>query len=200
MDYDETEDIYLAIGRFVVAFSGLIHAMDTQTAFHLAAGRPVATAQAALGSREAKAVLEGYLGLAYELDGGRWQDEDRTLVKVFRREVMDLISERNRIAHDAWFVGWDENTGEHTSWRLRAVTTRSGVRQDAVTLTADEIFALAEDADRLREAAWTTLLRPHAAMLRLVGGTQTAEQVVANWPRPVDIWRIGEEGRLRPKH
>jgi hypothetical protein len=89
---------------------------------------------------------------AMSKSGAMANAEDRTVMKQLGDELEQLVKERDRVAHDAWFIGLgssettDWSSGQRWRYRSGAEWTPVDVR----ALTAESIERLADDADRLR--------------------------------------------------
>lgn len=147
----QTGDFYRSIGHFVVEFSLLVHTLETYASRIL--GEPVQQGRRGKDkSAAAQRALSRYFEAMRKAGGALANAEDRTVMKQLRSELSQLVKERDRVAHDAWFIGWgssettDWSSGERWRYRSGAEWTPVDVR----TLTAESIERLADDADRLR--------------------------------------------------
>ncbi len=96
--------IYLSLGKFVVSFSHLLHALEESTIFLFGLGPDGARTiliKAALTDRTAYPISSAFFSVFYQ----KWGDfvtNDDLIMKVLRKEIQDLIEKRNRIMHDSW--------------------------------------------------------------------------------------------------
>jgi hypothetical protein len=168
--YIGAEAMYRALGHFFVEFSQLLHAMESTTAFYLAGGRHPRFVQAVLSGREAKPIIDGYFALCIEVGNEHWSDDDRQSMRAFRKEIVSLMEDRNRFAHETWFVGWTQTTSDGSSSpapdeKYRTVPRKSGVEYEWLPVTVKELDQRAADADRLRRLVGNVLglIQVHAA-------------------------------------
>lgn len=179
----QIDELYRAIGRFVVEFSQLLHRLETMTVLLMAAGSaaPQQRTWALLAGRTAQPIVDGYFALLAEIHRDRWTDEDWRLVKGVRKEISDLIARRNRLSHDAWFVGWgNEDTVDfRTATRRRLSSSPSdGARFTAAEFRADQLEAEADDIRRLSSVAAS------------IGHLELLEK------RPSEVLRVDDDGRV----
>jgi hypothetical protein len=177
----QTEEIYREIGRFVVEFSQLVRTMDQHATMTLGPP-PGDRARAKAGPDEAERTLARYRqALNSQFRTGTKTAEDREALGQLQRDLEALIDERNRVAHDAWFVGWgNQDTtdwGEAERWRYRSGET---LPIEAPKFRATDLRLLAWEADRLR---------------RLVGDiwAAVATQELPDHPGVAHIYRVVSE-------
>jgi len=146
------ENTYKALGRFLVAFSGVLHALEIATIQLLApaAGRGRMLLEAALADRTAMPIMSSFFSVFYAYWGSQVADGDKKVLQCLRRELTELIQIRNRLMHDAWMgssVGGTD--GPHPFSRLRVRAHGSGVEYEISTADPSVLEQLASDADRL---------------------------------------------------
>jgi hypothetical protein len=144
---------YMALGRYVVAFSGLLHALESSTV-HLIVpepdGRKMMLLGAALSERTASPVVAAFFSVFYKHWEGQMSDDDTAVMKCLRRELEDVVKERNRLMHDAWMgrtVGGDP--GPHALARHRVRAHGTGVEFESEIYPPERLAELAEDVTRL---------------------------------------------------
>ena len=184
MDSEKYEDqighIYRAIGRFIVEVSQLVHTLEAHASWTL--GPPPAGSGK---SAPAQKAVARYFEAINRAGRGLVRDDDRKSLSQLHKELAQLIDERDRIAHDVWFVGWgSSDTTDWTPaerWQYRSGKEWAPINKP--TLTAEGIDALAQDADRLRRLVgnvWGVVMewpndpeRGPARVLKIVGGRLT---------------------------
>lgn len=202
----DAEVMYRELGRFFVEFSQLLHALESGTAFYLAGGRDTRFIYAVLAGREAKAIIDAYFALCVEIGGEFWSDDDRSAMKAFRKEIERLRDDRNRFAHDTWFVGWTQQTGDGPAIpapheKLQIPATKSGVEYRWGQVTVEDIREKAADADRLRRLALNVLglvnryASEHGADA-LVGTVMVGDGSPRSTPRISELLKVRDGGQV----
>jgi hypothetical protein len=144
---------HVALGRFVISFSRLLYALESSTIRLLSPepnGRQHLLLHAALAERTAMPISSAFFSIFYKRWEGTLSEIDIKILKAMRRELDELIKERNRLMHDAWLstsVGGEE--GPHPLTRSRVRTHGSGVDYESQTYQPKTLEALVETADRL---------------------------------------------------
>ncbi|MCL6618901.1 MAG: hypothetical protein K6T33_03835 [Thermomonas hydrothermalis] len=154
-------EILTTLGKFVTSFSYLLLALEKSTITLLSPG-PVGSIvpetvikqrtllRAALSDRTASPMVSTFFSVIYE----KWKDNlcdgDREILKHLRRELDDVIKERNRLMHDAWF--WvvkssNQNDGVLIRERLRA--NGRGVEIEEQEYSLERMNDLVENVRRL---------------------------------------------------
>lgn len=144
---------HVALGRFVVSFSRLLHALESST-IHLLSpepnGRQLLLLGAALAERTAMPISSAFFSVFYKRWEGTLTEIDIKILKAMRLELDDLIKERNRLMHDAWLsTSIDEEEGPHALTRFRIRKHGKGVDYESQTYPPKALEALVEVADRL---------------------------------------------------
>jgi hypothetical protein len=99
----QTNDAYRAIGRYMVAFSVLVHELRAAVAQHISPGK-APLANIALGEFSAMPICHAFFGLA-RLAAGFTRDEAK-VADLLAIDVEKAIRTRNDVAHGDWRVGW----------------------------------------------------------------------------------------------
>lgn len=154
MKTDQSEldsNTYKALGRYVVAFSGLLNALESSTV-HLVTrdSREMKLLDAALGDRTASPIVAAYFAVFYTCWEGQMYEKDFSVMKCLRRELEDVVKERNRLMHDAWLssaAGAYSGTIPMTQYRKRAHGT--GVDYESVFYPPEKLELLSDDLNRL---------------------------------------------------
>jgi|GEM_PF-3657292 len=146
------EETYTALGRFVVAFSSLLYALETSTVhlMNLGAGPHTILIEAALADRTASPIVNSFFSVFFK----RWEDhltpEDLDVMKCLRRELDEIVRKRNRIMHDAWLhITVGDHPGPHPMARYRLRAHGKGVDHEMVRQPPQDIAQLADDLERL---------------------------------------------------
>jgi len=144
---------HVALGRFVVSFSSLLHNLETST-IHLLSpepnGRQWLLLRAAVADRTASPIGSAFFSVFHKRWEGALTEDDIKILKAMRRELDDLIKERNRLMHDAWMSttkGADQ--GPHALTRVRVRAHGSGVEYEAKAYPPTVLANLVQDVDRL---------------------------------------------------
>ena len=137
----------LALGRFVIAFSNVLFALETSTVFLLNANRNLA--QAVLADRTARPIAMSFFSLFHARWDNLLTDGDKQIINCLRTELDYLIDTRNRLMHDAWLnsTSGDQELREMVTHRARA--HRTGVDYKITKYHPDELEKLAAEARRI---------------------------------------------------
>jgi hypothetical protein len=144
--YDST---CLALGRFVMRFSGLTRSLENATA-HLMGGTGNPLVAAVLADRTAQPILKAYVSVLVKKWEGSLTNGDIRLVGRIQKEITTLIEARNRLMHDAWMgqtIGGDP--GPHPMVRIRVRLHGKGLEHESTRCTPEYLHGLADDATRL---------------------------------------------------
>jgi len=147
------EATYLSLGRFVVTFSGLIHALITSK-IHLAFTFPYGAAyepeSVRLNSLTAGPLVFEFIA-AFK---NKWDElisaEDLAIIECLNEELLALISERNRMMHDIWLsktIGG--HPGPHSFVRAGYNKTAAGSQYHNLDIYPDDIEPYTQTAKRL---------------------------------------------------
>lgn len=148
--------ICLALGRFVVAFSEVLYALETSTAYLILPtpdGVRRTLLNAALADRTAAPIVASFFSVLHKRWEGLVPEADVKILQCLRRELDDLVKERNRLMHDAWMtsiVGGDPAPQPMGRHRVRA--HGKGVEYEHVPYPPEKIEQLVQDARRLASA------------------------------------------------
>jgi hypothetical protein len=152
---------YLALGRFVVSFSGVLYALE-QSTVHLVLGGPPAhntiLVEAALADRTASPIVSSFFSVFFKRWEGSLTAKDTEIMKCLRRELDDVVKERNRIMHDAWLsksVGGDP--GPHAMSRLRVRAHGGGVEHEITDYPPNKVEGLVDTLNRLASVIWASV-------------------------------------------
>jgi hypothetical protein len=147
------DDTYRALGRYVVEFSGLLHALETSTVYLFGLGPDggrTMLIEAALAGRTADPIVSAFFSVFFKRWEGQLTPEDTKIMKCLRREIGDMVTERNRLMHDAWMgktVGGDP--GPHAMSRIRVRAHGTGVEFENIDYPPEKLELLAADLGRL---------------------------------------------------
>ena len=131
----QTDDLYRAIGRFVVSFEHVCHAMSMSVSLVLqhAGLRNQQLGLAVLADLTADPLRKIFLSAfaeIYEAD-----PQSLNIVRDLSSRVQNLIQVRNANLHSTWFVGWaseqDEDFSRTHGVRIR--NTKMGPRPEGAT-------------------------------------------------------------------
>jgi hypothetical protein len=148
----EMNEIYRAIGRFVVAFEHtngkvqecILLILDRAGLSGAQGQRMSRIMLADMTADPLRALLQSLVGEAVILD-----TRDSKLFDDAMKRFQNLIEARNTIVHSRWFVGQDENAS-----RVRGVKidkNKAGVRINWLTSGPLAFDRLSDDADALTE-------------------------------------------------
>ena len=147
------ENTYRCLGRFVVAFSGVLHALETSTVQLLGpSGQSRMLIEAALADRTASPIMSSFFSVFYAYWDAQITVGDKKVLQCLRRELSELIQTRNRLMHDAWMsttVGGSK--GPHPLARLRVRAHGTGVSYEVSASDPASLEQLAAAAQRLSE-------------------------------------------------
>ena len=152
----ERDVVYRAIGRFIVEFSYLQSTTELMVAHLLCPTRTSEhhrRAWAVISGQTAQPLADSFFSLLTEVKRNEWSDEDFRAVHAVRKQFDELISERNRIAHDVWSLGHpnrpipEEGDAERVRF-LRSPRDGAVVRGHPVTI--GHLEALSAKAERVR--------------------------------------------------
>jgi hypothetical protein len=143
----------LALGRVVIAFSGLLYSLESSTV-HLMAfsldGTQRPLIQAALAERTASPIVSSFFSVFHKRWEGELAADDIVILKCLRKECDAIVKERNRLMHDAWMskvVGGDPSPQLLSRHRVRA--HGSGVDYESVDYSPETLNRFAEDIGRV---------------------------------------------------
>lgn len=146
---DQTEVLYSAIGKFVVEFSQFTMAVELGIGQMLGEDPDVLFLTA---GQEAGRLTDAFASLCARRGEDNWSDTDHATLKAVRREIRKLLHERNRLAHDIWFVGWGDK--DETDWTTattwRPTLVKRGLELRLRKWSVGDIDALRAAAERLR--------------------------------------------------
>lgn len=143
----------MALGQFVVAFSGVLHALETSTMYLIAPapdGARWALLGAALADRTAAPIVASFFSVFHKRWEGSLSPEDSKILHCLRRELDDLVKQRNRLMHDAWMnrvVGGDPSPQPMSRHRVRA--HGKGVEYENESYPPEKLEQIVQDANRL---------------------------------------------------
>jgi hypothetical protein len=153
----QTADIYEAIGRFMVAYTQLAWAVETNLdlwlyRFGLLSLEAQQAILARLSERKRRELLETLIG---EAIAGSSDVEQGMIANIFRR-MNTFEDERNGIVHSHWFVGWaneqDEDFSEFFGHKLQASGKKTAFkRRESTAAKFDE---LTDRAGELKYLLW----------------------------------------------
>jgi hypothetical protein len=153
----QSEELYSAIGKFVVAFSSF-HSYAELMVSHLLVpygDKPTFTkVQTVLNGLTTKPVVDAFFGLFSGLDSTSWSQVDQNIVTWTRKAADEIIEKRNRIAHDVWSLGHPNSPLPPDADAFRIVTKRStktGLKQEKQSVTVSELQLLRERTILVRD-------------------------------------------------
>jgi hypothetical protein len=142
------EDVYSAIGRYMVAFSDLIRNMRELMERRLAHSpyQDDALPRIVLAGAAADGIQKAFFGMCRHLREDDDSNEDK-VEGVIRTEVQRAMSERNDIAHGDWFVNLhDRQTGElRDAVVLRLAPMRAEGHERVIEYSVDRLEGATQD-------------------------------------------------------
>lgn len=148
------EDTYKAIGRFVVEFSTLLASLDGGTLRLIggirAIGNPLL--MALLADRTALPIVSSFFAVFGECWKDRMKSEEKRLISLLRKELQELVEERNRLMHDVWMTQYVEGEpGPYDMARVRNRASKEGMEYEISDFGPNRLNGLTDDAIRLAE-------------------------------------------------
>ena len=151
------DGIYRSIGKFVVEFSHL-HSMIELMTVHLLSPSGKSEMQqrawAVISGQTTRPAISNLFSLVIESKGDEWTSEDMGVLNAVRKEIIGIIEERNRIAHDIWSLGHPNSPLPEGSdaqiFRYKA-SPRKGAITSSKPVTVQDIDQLSSDVNRLRK-------------------------------------------------
>jgi hypothetical protein len=144
---------FRALGHFVVAFSGLLNALENATLFLIGpgiSGPGNILLRAALADRTASPIAACFFSVFFQRWSDQLTEDDIKIMKCLRKEISLLVEKRNRLMHDVWLhktVGGDP--GPHEMVRKRVRAHGGGVSFETESLGPADLEAITSDATRL---------------------------------------------------
>lgn len=141
----DTDDVFRAIGRYVVEFSQLTSAMRRVLAWRLSPRRDeFIVGQLAFGEAGASQLANAFFGVCRHV--GHPDAKEEKLATSLRKSVNQAIEKRNYLAHGDWVVG---DVAEHDAYveaalLIRYRPLRSQGIQKAERLSADDLDVLSD--------------------------------------------------------
>lgn len=98
--------VLLALGNYVTSFSGLLHALESSTAFMLTSNSNVdqMLVRALVADQTAYPVASKFFSVFAQKWDSILNTEDRKYVKSLKNKISTAIERRNRYMHDAWLM------------------------------------------------------------------------------------------------
>ena len=145
------EATYRALGLVVIRFSGLLHSLETSTIQLFGVGsdyKRMLLFSAALADRTAAPIVSAYISVFMQRWEGLMTEKDKEIIKCLRRELDEVVRERNRLMHDAWmYKKGDESSYPLSRHRMRA--HGKGVEYESVDYPPSSLEELAVRLERL---------------------------------------------------
>jgi len=195
------DNIYRAIGKFVVEFSQLQHMMEYMTVVALSQDGDRESsdrAWAVVSGRTAQPVVDGFFSLCVQIYKNEWTEEDFALLKAARKEIQNLIEERNRLAHDVWSLGHPNYPVPEGFDALRfkyGTSASKGALRSARPVTVSELDAMSNKLRRLN-----SFVRQVGLLMCFPPGGQKedsgAPQVSLQSYRLTEYVRVNEDGTV----
>lgn len=118
---DPNNDIYKALGHFVVEFSRLLYSLETSRS-HLICPEPNGTMMSILGElagQTASPIISSFFSVFYQ----RWEEfimeKDEEILKTLRGEINEIVTIRNRLMHDVWFCNFGQEGSDSNKFCLQ---------------------------------------------------------------------------------
>lgn len=186
----------------MVEFSQLQHMTEFMTVIAVTQDEDKdsqARAWAVLSGRTAQPVVHSFFSLCVELKQDEWSSEDFALLKAARKEIQDIIEERNRIAHDVWSLGHPNYPVPEESDALRfkySISAPQGALRAATPITVSELDELSDNASRLR-----TIISYIGLLLRPISSVDSQDDAKsdASGSSPSDLFFLNEDGQIMKK-
>jgi len=152
---DNVDEIYRAIGKFVVEFSHL-HNMIELMIVHLLSpsgnSEMHQRAWAVISGQTTRPAMSNLFSLLIEIKSDEWTSDDMGVLNAVRKEIIEIIEERNRIAHDVWSLGHPNSPLPEDSdaqrFRYKA-SPRKGAMTSSEPVTVRDINQLTDKINRL---------------------------------------------------
>jgi len=147
----DTDEIYRAIGEFVVKFEHVCNAVQTCIVFLLnhAGLRDQSVTQILLAGVTAEPLRTLFESLVAQTQG--LNDTERKILKNALNRFQKLTVERNDIVHSTWYVGWgNESTNDFSeATGMKFHKNKDGAVVKFFGRKADDFRTLSEEADSL---------------------------------------------------
>lgn len=154
-DKNESDKLFIAIGKFLVSFSELISITEHLTSLLLSEGGNedvYRKARIVVSNSTAKPLADSFFSLLKDFETKKWTGDDELIVKEARKEFDNLIKKRNRFAHDVWHLGHPNlPRPSHDSWHsIRSFgSPRSGLKTEFEEITIDKIESWIKHTKRI---------------------------------------------------
>lgn len=149
---DLNNDIYKALGHFVVEFSRLLHSLETSTS-HLICPQPNGTMiliRTALADRTASPIITSFFSVFFKRWEGFIVEKDEKILKTLRKELDEIVKIRNRLMHDVWFCNFGQDSSDLDGLYLQRLRAHGkGANFQTNHYSTSKINELTSDANRL---------------------------------------------------
>jgi len=153
-----TKDVlYTALGKFFVSFS-TFHSITELMVLHLLNPRGDALSlkrtRTVLAGLTTQPVVDSFFCLIADLNQDTWNEIDKNFVKLVRVASNDIITTRNRFAHDTWALGHPNLPLPQDASAFRVETKKStstGFIQVSHLITIEEIERNVEKIELTRD-------------------------------------------------
>jgi hypothetical protein len=134
----QMNEIYQALGRFLVEFSRIVHSMEIELYFSIGGDQQLLRAiTAELTANPLAQAWRSVMTKATDLS-----DDDREVLSGLRAEINVLIELRNDWMHGTWFVGYGNETT--TDWSAASLLRLENTKEGVVVPTSLESFPTAD--------------------------------------------------------
>jgi len=146
-----TDEIYRAIGKFVVEFELICYWIRFGITFilhneGLHNQNVTQILLARIGAEELRSSFESLVNELYNLN-----DIEKKIFKNAIKRFQDLITDRNNVVHSTWFVGYgnENSTDFKTTVGHKPDKNKSGVKWKSFSYTAENFHNLTKEANSL---------------------------------------------------
>ena len=171
----DTDELYRAIGEFVVKFEHVCHALQIGVIFMLSkaglSNQNVAQILlAGLTAEPLRTLFESLVAETQQLN-----TVEKGILKDVLNRIQRLTQERNDIVHSTWFIGWgNESSADFTDASgMKFHKDKNGAVVKSFAKKAADFERLSEEADQLAKVC----LRLHACF---VGGNKLERNFVVS--------------------
>ncbi len=154
----ETDDLYRAVGRFVVHFEHLCHAMSFAVlfAFDTNGLRTQKLGQAVLADLTADPLRKIFLAVYAELTKDK---EDHRILTALNARIQKLIEHRNNVVHRTWMIGWASSTDTDFSkaGSHKTINTMNGPQERPLDYEVADFEKLTAESETLKQFVFLAL-------------------------------------------
>lgn len=147
----QIRDVYANIGEFVVKFEHVCHAMHSAIIWlmHVQGLQNQRVVQILLARQTASPLFDTFRSLTAELVDQN--PSEQQLVNNIMSRIDSLITERNKVIHSTWYVGWgnDETEDYSITSGIKFARNPKGANPKSHTYGLEEFRRLITEAEKL---------------------------------------------------